>query len=302
MKRLIRVGTRKSDLAITQSNWVIDRIKEKYPQYEFELVGITTKGDLILDRSLDKIGGKGLFIKELENALLNKSIDIAVHSMKDMPAELPHELTIAAITKREDPRDALVTLDGIRLQDLKEGAIVGTGSVRREVQLIKLRPDIKIKPIRGNVPTRINRLKEHEFDAIVLAMAGLNRLGLNNETTQSIDVEEMVPAVAQGALGIEARRGDELEHLMEELNDNDSSLTVNAERAFLKRLNGSCSVPLGAYASINGDRMRIYGMLAKEDKTGITKAFVEGDKLEYNELGIKLADILSKGGEEKCMD
>ncbi len=295
MRKIIRVGTRKSELAITQTNWVIERLKENYPDLEFELVGITTKGDVILDRSLDKIGGKGLFINELENALLNNTIDMAVHSMKDMPSKLPDELVIGAIPKREDPRDVLVSLEDKALKDLHEGSVIGTGSVRREVQILEIRPDLNTKPIRGNVPTRLNKLMEHQFDAIVLAMAGLKRLGLEDKVTQLFSHEEMVPAVAQGALGIEVRKGDELHDLVKVINDVDSEICVNAERSFLRRLNGSCSTPLGAYAKVCGDNMIIYGMLAENDKTDLRKAFIEGKKENFQELGEKLADILSNG-------
>jgi hydroxymethylbilane synthase len=295
MRKIVRVGTRKSELAITQTNWVIDRIKESFPELCFELVGITTKGDMILDRSLDKIGGKGLFINELENALLNNTIDIAVHSMKDMPAELPDKLVIGAIPKREDPRDVLVSLGGRTLKDLNEGAIVGTGSVRREVQILELRPDLRIKPIRGNVPTRLNKLIEKQFDAIVLAIAGLKRLGLEEKAIEPFSYDELVPAVGQGALGIEVRKGDELLNIIKTINDTDTELCVNAERAFLKRLNGSCSTPLGAYAHICGDDMKIYGMLAENDKTKVRKAIVDGKKENFEELGIRLADMLYQG-------
>ncbi|KNY28005.1 hydroxymethylbilane synthase [Pseudobacteroides cellulosolvens] len=296
MRKIIRVGTRTSELAITQTNWVIEKLKENYPDLEFELVGITTKGDMILDRSLDKIGGKGLFINELENALLNNSIDMAVHSMKDMPAKLPDELVIGAIPKREDPRDILVSLEGKALKDLQKGSVIGTGSVRREVQILELRPDLNTKPIRGNVPTRLNKLMEHQFDAIVLAMAGLKRLGLEDKVTEIFSHEEMVPAVGQGALGIEVRKGDELHELLKVINDEDSEICINAERAFLQRLNGSCSTPLGAYAHICGDYIKIYGMLAEDDKTDPRKAFIEGKKENFEELGLKLADMLQAGG------
>jgi len=292
MRKIIRVGTRKSELAITQTNWVIGRLNENYPDFDFEVVGITTEGDVILDRSLDKIGGKGLFINELENALLNNTIDMAVHSMKDMPSKLPDELVIGAIPKREDPRDVLVSLGGKALKELDEGAVVGTGSVRREVQILGLRPDLKTKPIRGNVTTRLNKLMEHQFDAIILAMAGLKRLGLENKVTEVFNYEEMVPAVGQGALGIEVRKGDELEDILKVINDVDSETCANAERAFLRRLDGSCSTPLGAYAHICGDDIKIFGMLAENDKTGVRKAFIEGKREKFEELGARLADML----------
>lgn len=294
MKRVIRVGTRESNLAVVQSKWVINEIKNKFPYLEFELVGIKTTGDLILDKRLDKIGGKGLFIKELENALISNTIDLAVHSMKDMPAELPEELTIAAVSKREDPRDALVTSDGKTLEHLQTGAIIGTSSVRREVQLLGLRPDVEIKTLRGNVLTRLNKLLNHEYDAILLAMAGLNRLDLANKAVQSFTVEQMIPAVGQGALGIEARKGENLDYLLESINDQECALAIVAERAFLMKMNGSCSTPIAAHAIIEGDIMKMHGMLATDDKSEVYKAYIEGSKFDAAVLGEKLADMITE--------
>jgi hydroxymethylbilane synthase len=295
MKRAIRVGTRESNLAIAQSKWVIDEIKKKFPHLEFELVGIKTTGDIVLDKSLDKIGGKGLFIKELETALINKTIDFAVHSMKDMPAILPDELHIAAISKREDPRDVLVTLDRKTLNELQAGAVVGTSSVRREVQLKHLREDLHVKTLRGNVLTRLDKLQKGEYDAILLAMAGLKRLGLEEKAVQVFEIDEMIPAVGQGALGIEARKGEDLDYLLESVNDEESSLAVIAERAFMEKLGGSCSTPIGAYAVIDGNKIKIYGMWALDGKGKIKRAVVEGDKSDAVALGQQLADIIVHG-------
>jgi len=295
MKRAIRVGTRESNLAIAQSKWVIDEIKKKFPHLEFELVGIKTTGDIVLDKSLDKIGGKGLFIKELETALINKTIDFAVHSMKDMPAILPDELHIAAISKREDPRDVLVTLDRKTLNELQAGAVVGTSSVRREVQLKHLREDLHVKTLRGNVLTRLDKLQKGEYDAILLAMAGLKRLGLEEKAVQVFEIDEMIPAVGQGALGIEARKGEDLDYLLESVNDEESSLAVIAERAFMEKLGGSCSTPIGAHAVIDGNKIKIYGMWALDGKGKIKRAVVEGDKSDAVALGQQLADIIVHG-------
>lgn len=294
MKRIIRVGTRESSLAVAQSKWVINEIRSKFPQLEFELVGIKTMGDLILDKRLDKIGGKGLFIKELETALLNKSIDFAVHSMKDMPAELPEELTIAAISKREDPRDVLVTLDGRTFEQLQTGAVIGTSSVRREVQLMELRRDLETKTLRGNVLTRLNKLQNKEYDGILLAMAGLNRLGLTDKAVQCFNVGEMIPAVGQGALGIEARKGEDLDYLLESINCEECALAISAERAFMRKLNGSCSTPIAAHAVIEGEVMKVCGMLATEDKKEIFKANIQGSKYDAVELGEKLASMITE--------
>lgn len=292
MKRVIRVGTRDSKLAIVQTEWVINEIKNKFPHFEFELVKIKTTGDIILDQRLDKIGGKGLFIKELENALIDKTIDMAVHSMKDMPAELPEELTIAAISKREDPRDALITADGRKLDQLKSDAVVGTSSLRREVQILQRNPGLSVKTLRGNVLTRINKLINNEFDAILLAMAGLKRLGLEDKCVECFNVQDMIPAVGQGALGIETRRGDDIDYLIESIHDEESHLSVSAERAYMLKLNGSCSTPIAAHAVIEGDRMKINGMLALDDKSEVYRAYIEGSKHDAVILGVRLADMI----------
>ncbi len=290
MKRRIRIGTRESKLAIVQSNLVIYEIKKKFPDYEFELIGFKTQGDLLLDEKLDKIGGKGLFIKELENALLNHTIDMAVHSMKDMPAELPEGLTIAAVSKREDPRDALISWDGKTLDQLESQAVVGTSSVRREVQLQQLRHDLVMKTLRGNVPTRINKLENREYDAIILAMAGLKRLGLENKCVQCFEIDQMIPAVGQGVLGIETRKGEDVEYLLESIHDEEAFLAVSAERAYLLKLNGNCSTPIAAHAVIEGNRMKVYGFLASEDKTETCRDWIEGGKHDAASLGEKLAE------------
>jgi hydroxymethylbilane synthase len=292
MKRVIRVGTRESTLAVVQSKWVINEIKNKFPSLEFELIGIKTMGDLILDKRLDKIGGKGLFIKELESALMNNTIDLAVHSMKDMPAELPEELTIAAVSKREDPRDVLVTSDGKTLEQLKAGAVIGTSSVRREVQLKELKQNLEMKTLRGNVLTRLNKLQNGEYDGILLAMAGLKRLELEDKAVQCFSISEMIPAVGQGALGIEARKGDDLDYLLESINDEECALAVRAERAFMIKLNGSCSTPIAAHAVIKDGVMKVYGMSAMNEKAEAFRAYVEGSKLDAVALGEKLAEMI----------
>jgi len=290
MKRLIRIGSRESALAIAQSSWVADEIRKKFPDYGFEVVGFKTQGDMLLDQRLDKIGGKGLFTRELENALLNGSIDIAVHSMKDMPARLPDGLTIAAVPKREDARDALITKDGKTLEQLGNNAIIGTSSLRREAQMRELRPDLRFKTLRGNVPTRISRLDNGEYDAVILAMAGLKRLGLASWRVRSFGVEEMIPAAGQGALGIEARKDDDTAYLIESVHDMDAFLAVSAERAFMLKLNGSCSTPVAAHAVIAGQEMRIYGFLAREDNMKYCRDCIEGNKHEAELLGELLAD------------
>ena len=277
-----------------QSKWVINEINKKFPYIEFELVPIKTSGDVILDKRLDKIGGKGLFIKELENALLDDSIDIAVHSAKDMPAELPGGLTIAAVSEREDPRDALITRDGKSLEQLGDNAVIGTSSVRREVQLSQIKPGMNFKTLRGNVLTRLNKLVNREYDGIVLAMAGLKRLGLEDKCVRCFNVEDMIPAVGQGALAIEARKDDDLAYLIESIHNEEAALAVSAERAYLTKLNGGCSMPIAAHAVIEENKMKLWGMLAPEDKSEIYRAYIEGNKHDAVALGTKLADMVTE--------
>lgn len=292
MKRKIRVGSRESKLAMVQSEWVINEIKRKHPDIEFEIVGIKTKGDIILDKTLDKIGGKGLFIKELEHALLDKTIDIAVHSMKDMPAEIPDGLKIGAVSRREDPRDVLVTADGRTLEELKAGSVIGTSSVRREVQISGIRPDLSFKILRGNVLTRINRVLNKEYDAVMLAAAGLKRLGLEEKCVQYFNMDQVIPAVGQGILGIETRADDEIDYLFDSVHCEESALQISAERTYMIKLNGGCSTPIAAHAVIEGDKMKVYGMLASEDKLSVYKAYIEGNKYEAASLGERLADMI----------
>lgn len=290
MKRKIRVGSRESKLALVQSEWVVDEIRKKHPELEFEIVPIKTKGDVLLDTRLDKIGGKGLFIKELEIALLAQSIDIAVHSMKDMPAEIPEGLAISAVSRREDPRDVLVTADGRFFEELVEDAVIGTSSVRREVQLLEKRSDLRFKTLRGNVLTRLNKLLNREYDAIVLAAAGLKRLGLEDRCIQYFDVAEMVPAVGQGILGVETRKNDDISYLLDSVHCEEAAMQLSAERTFMVKLNGGCSVPIAAHAVIEGEKMKVYGLLAPEDKAAVFRATVEGNKHEAAMLGERLAD------------
>jgi len=294
MSRVIRVGSRESKLAMVQTQWVVNEIKKKHPELEFEIKGYTTKGDILLNDRLDKVGGKGLFVKELEHALINGEIDFAVHSLKDMPAQLPEELAIAAVSKREDPRDVLVTVDGRKLRDLPDGAVIGTSSVRREVQISCIRPGMVYKILRGNVLTRLKKLKDGEYDAIVLAAAGLKRLGLEDCCVEYFNTDDVIPAVGQGILAIEARKGDVLDYLTDSVHDPDSFYAALAERAFMIRLNGGCTVPMGAHAVIEGDIMKIKGMLALEDRSKVLRAEVEGSKYDAENLGRMLAEMILK--------
>jgi hydroxymethylbilane synthase len=290
MKRKIRVGSRESKLALVQTQWAINEIRRVHPELEFVVIGMKTEGDRQLDTRLDKIGGKGLFIKELERALLQGEIDLAVHSLKDMPAELAQGLTLAALSRREDPRDVLVTEKDLQLNELPEGAVVGTSSVRREMQLACRRPDLQFKTLRGNVLTRLNKLVNKEYDALVLAAAGLRRLGLEYRCTRTFSIEEMVPAVGQGILALETREEDDSSYLLDSIHCPDAALAASAERMYMIRLNGGCTTPMGAHAVIEEGHMKLYGMLAREGHTSIYKAVVEGNKHDAVTLGSMLAD------------
>ena len=278
MRKKIVIGTRSSKLALWQAGFVADCLKKEYPGLEVEMKLMTTKGDKILDAPLakiggkglftkePKIGGKGLFTKELEQEMLEGGIDLAVHSLKDMPTEVPEGLVIAAITKRADPGDAVVSLKYGHFADLPEGAKVGTSSLRRKAQLLHARPDLKIQDLRGNVNTRLRKLEEENFDAIVLAVAGLTRLGFKDRIAEVMPREIMLPAVGQGALAIEAR-GDDTEILetISFLNDEDMVACAKGERAFLAKVEGGCQVPVGVYGSVEQDELQLEAVIASLD-------------------------------------
>lgn len=292
MNGTIRVGTRESALAMAQSRLIVNLLESRFSGLKFELVGMKTRGDVLLDTRLDLIGGKGLFVNEIENALIEDKIDMAVHSMKDMPAVMPGQLTIAAVSEREDPRDVLVTTNGQSLKELRNGAVVGTSSIRREVQLLALRPDLNVRQLRGNVLTRLDKLGAGEYDAIVLAAAGLKRLGLHEKCGRCFSVEEMLPAIGQGILGVQVRKGGKMQELVNSVNSPDTWLALEAERSFMVRLNGGCSTPVAAHAVISGNEMKIMGMLAANDGKTVLRAAVEGDKRQAPTLGERLADLM----------
>jgi hydroxymethylbilane synthase len=301
--RKIIVGSRRSKLALTQTNWVIEQLKKLDPRFEFEVKEIVTKGDKILDVTLSKVGGKGLFVKEIEQAMLDKEIDMAVHSMKDMPAVLPEGLTIGCIPFREDHRDALISKDHVKLKDLKPGAIVGTSSLRRSAQLLVQRPDIEIKWIRGNVDTRLAKLQEEEYDAIILAAAGLSRLGWTTDVvTEYIDADICVPAVGQGALSIECREDDkELLELFEKFTCKKTERAVRAERAFLQKMEGGCQVPIAGFARVEEDGEVVLNVLvASPEGQEIFKEELRGQNPE--ELGVQAADLLIKKGAKDLIE
>lgn len=294
--RKIIVGSRKSKLALTQTNWFINELKNAGVPFDFEIKEIVTKGDQILDVQLSKVGGKGLFVKEIEQALYDKEIDFAVHSMKDMPAVLPDGLVIGCIPPREDARDAFISKNHVKFADLPQGAIVGTSSLRRSAQLLKARPDLEIKWIRGNVDTRLAKLQNEDFDAIILAAAGLKRLGWNDDVvTEYLDVDTCLPAVAQGTLGIECRADDE-ELLAElaKLTDQTTWNEAHAERAFLAAMDGGCQVPIAGYATTVGDTLTLTGLVAAPDSSVIYKETVTGTNPD--ELGKDVAKILTEQG------
>ncbi|RFU62572.1 hydroxymethylbilane synthase [Bacillus sp. V59.32b] len=301
--RKIIVGSRRSKLAITQTKWVIDQLKQLGVPFEFEVKEIVTKGDQIQDVTLSKVGGKGLFVKEIEQAMLNKEIDMAVHSMKDMPAVLPSGLTIGSIPPREDYRDALISKNHIPFEELKEGAVIGTSSLRRSAQLLHRRPDIEIKWIRGNVDTRLEKLANEDYDAIILAAAGLSRLGWKQEVvTQFLEADLSLPAVGQGALSIECREDDhELLAELKKLTCEETRLAVEAERAFLDKMEGGCQVPIAGFGTVNEDgTVSLAALVASPDGKTIYKEVVEGN--DPIEVGNEAARRLSLMGAKALID
>jgi len=294
----LRIATRKSQLALWQAEHVAALLREAHPGLQIELVPLLTQGDRIQDRSLAAIGGKGLFIKELEVAIEDLRADIAVHSMKDVPADLPHGLTIGAVLKRADPRDALVTTSGIaRLEDLPRGAIVGTSSLRRQAQLYALRPDLSIQSLRGNVDTRIRKLDAGGMDAIVLACAGLVRLGLESRITARLEPKVCLPAVTQGVIGIECRSNDvRTAGLLQALEDAATRKVMDAERAFAARLGGSCQSPIAAYAELDADRITLRGLVAEPDGSRLLRDTESGSAENPAALGRQLAERMLAAG------
>jgi hydroxymethylbilane synthase len=294
----LRIATRKSQLALWQAEHVAALLREKHPGLAVELVPLLTQGDRIQDRSLASIGGKGLFIKELEVAIEDLRADIAVHSMKDVPADIPQGLMIAAVLPRADPRDALVTISGItRLEELPRGAIVGTSSLRRQAQLRALRPDVRIEALRGNVDTRLRKLDGGGMDAIVLACAGLIRLGLESRITARLDPRVCLPAVTQGVIGIECRIGDaRTRALLSALEDRPTRLVMDAERAFAARLGGSCQSPIAAYAELDAERISLSGLVAEPDGSRLLRDSLSGGTGNPASLGRELAERILAAG------
>lgn len=293
------LGTRGSKLAVHQSEWVQTRLRELAPHLNVTLRRIQTSGDKILDVPLAKIGGKGLFVKEIEEALLSGEIDLAVHSMKDVPTELPPGLELLCIPTREDARDALISRDGTRFKDLPHGAKVGTSSLRRQAQLLQARPDLSISTLRGNLDTRLKKLREGQFDAIVLAAAGLRRLGWETEITEYLSPEISLPAIGQGALGIEGRREDTfVRDVLNRLEHAPTRIMVMAERALLHRLQGGCQVPIAAHATLMGSEIVLEGLVASVDGKEVIRDRVKGTVDDPFSVGVQLAErLLARGGE-----
>jgi len=302
LEKTLKIATRQSPLALWQANYVKDRLQQLYPDLTIELVPMVTKGDVILDSPLAKIGGKGLFVKELENALLTKEADIAVHSMKDVPMQFPEGLGLAVICQREDPRDAFVSHSYRTFAELPQGAVVGTSSLRRQCQLKALRPDLDIRSLRGNVGTRLSKLDNGDYDAIILASAGLIRLGLADRIASFIDVEQSLPAAGQGAVGIECRTDDmQVQTLLAPLADAETTYCVRAERAMNNHLQGGCQVPIGGYAVLQQGQLYLRALVGDIDGSRIIRA--EGKSAVENAevLGVQIAEQLLAQGADKIL-
>lgn len=300
--RILKIATRQSPLALWQANFVKDRLEQIHPHLHVELVPMVTRGDVILDSPLAKIGGKGLFVKELEHALLEKRADIAVHSMKDVPMSFPEGLGLSIICKREDPRDAFVSNLYSTLDELPKGAVVGTSSLRRQCQLKQLRPDLVIRSLRGNVGTRLNKLDAGDYDAIILASAGLIRLGLSERIASYIETEQSLPAAGQGAVGIECRTNDdEVNALLSPLADPVTTACVLAERAMNTRLQGGCQVPIGGYAVLENNEIYLRALVGDVDGSIILRAEGKSAVENAEELGRTIADQLLAQGADKIL-
>jgi len=297
--KTLRIATRKSPLALWQADHVGAALQRQHPGLQVELVGMTTQGDRILDAPLAKVGGKGLFVKELEQGLLEGRADIAVHSMKDVPVDLPQGLHLAVIMPREDPRDAFVSNRYADVDQLPEGARVGTSSLRRQSQLAARRPDLCIAPLRGNVNTRLGKLDGGEFDAIILAAAGLKRLGFAQRITACLDTADSLPAIGQGAIGIECRVDDPwVNRLIGPLHHSDTALCVSAERAMNQRLMGGCQVPIAGHAQLRDGGIYLRGLVGRPDGSEIIRGEQQGSPEQAQEVGLRLAeDLLGRGAD-----
>ncbi|QQE77024.1 hydroxymethylbilane synthase [Alicyclobacillus sp. SO9] len=300
--RTIRVASRKSALAMTQTKWVISKMQQLAPDTQFVIVPVTTRGDTILNVTLSKVGGKGLFVSEIEQLMLSNEADLAVHSMKDMPARLADGLALGGVPEREDPRDAFLSRDEVPWQKLPQGAVVGTSSLRRMAQIRALRPDIRVESIRGNIDTRIAKMERGDFDAILLAASGLARMGWSKRITQYLEPDDCLPAVGQGILGIECRKDDDyVLELLARLTDEAAQTAALAERSLLAALDGSCQVPLAGFATVDKDGdIHLKGLVAAEDGTTVIRAEDRGRNA--SELGQKVAARLRDQGAEEILN
>lgn len=302
-KKVVKVGTRDSILAMWQTQFVVDELKKVTDQYEFEIISLKTKGDKILDVALAKIGDKGLFTKELEVGLLAGEIDFAVHSMKDMPTALPEGLQISSMLKRHNPADAFVSDKYNSFMELPKGAKVGTSSLRRRAQLLHARPDLDIHDLRGNVQTRMRKMRDENFDGIILAAAGLERLEMFDEIKEELSYDICLPAVSQGVIGVETRENDEeIIALVQLVNDKQAEICVKAERALLKSLEGGCQIPIGAYAELTKDTVVLEGMVGSLDGKTIIREKISGTREQCEELGVTLANRLSELGGKAILE
>jgi hydroxymethylbilane synthase len=299
----IKIGTRGSKLALTQANLVADRIKKEQPDANIEIVVIKTSGDIMQDISLLQIGGKGVFVKEIEDALLAGTIDLAVHSIKDMPTEIPAGLEVAAILQREDARDILVSRGNRKIEQMRKGARIGTSSQRRASQLLATMPDLSIISLRGNLDTRLKKIETDNLDGVILAAAGMKRTGMAERITQYLPIEMMLPAVGQGALGLEIRAADiKLKNFLGEINHQATFLEVTAERSFLRALGGGCQLPIAALGKLEGDKLTLEGLVAAPQGTSIIREKMQSSASAAEELGKKLAEIILERGGKKLLE
>jgi hydroxymethylbilane synthase len=298
----IKIGSRASKLALAQAQWVMDRIATRYTDIKVELIKIKTKGDRIINRPLSTIGGKGLFVKEIEESLSRGEIDVAVHSLKDVPAQLPDNLCIGIFPEREDPHDVMLSKDNIHLKDLPAGSCIGTSSLRRAAQILHYRSDLKIVPLRGNLDTRIRKLEGTDIQAIIVAAAGLKRIGLTDRIAQPLSFDYMVPAVGQGALGLEFRLDDEATlHTLQFLDHYATRVAVEAERSFLMELQGGCQIPIAGFARLKNNSLLLDGLVADLDGSIIFRDSIIGSPENAKELGANLAHMLLDAGAEEIL-
>jgi hydroxymethylbilane synthase len=299
----LKIGSRGSSLALTQTNAVAKSLRDANPGLETEIVVIRTKGDILQDVALARIGGKGLFVKEIEEALLAGRIDIAVHSLKDMPAELPEGLEIGATPRREDPRDAWISADGRRIEDAPRGARIGTGSLRRGLQVKRVVPQAEIVPIRGNLDTRIRKIVSENLAGVVVAAAGLGRMGWADRATQVLDPDIMLPAVGQGILAVEMRSADGgIRDILKRIDDAETGLAARSERAFLRKLGGGCQLPVAAYAENRGGRLRIRGLVGSADGSAAIRDEAEGPNEDAEAMGAEVAERILRAGGRELLD